>query len=138
MLLTIASLGPIRFLGGTSDGPIVLADAAADCFTLAQYISERHYRCIRMGLLHWRMLLPIALFWPNIFLGGTTDALRWAHCIGGCCYCLLLFGLLFFWKALPMHSGGPITLGNTAPDGFALAHYFSRRLCRCTTVGPLH
>src|SRR5260370_28090196 len=31
--------------------------------------------------------------------------------------------------ALPMHSGGPITLGNTAPDGFALAHYFSRRLC---------
>src|SRR5258707_15816245 len=50
----------------------------------------------------------------------------------------LHFGLLFFWKALPMHSGGPITLGNTAPDGFALAHYFSRRLCQCTPVGPSH
>src|SRR5229473_2669653 len=68
-----------------SDGPIASADAAADCFALAQYISVRHYQCIWMGLLHWRMLLPIALFWPNIFLGGTADALRWAHCIGGCC-----------------------------------------------------
>src|SRR5216684_2454924 len=68
-----------------SDGPIALADAANNCFALAQQISGRHYRRIRMGLLHWQMLLPIALFWPNIFLGGTADALRWAHCIGGCC-----------------------------------------------------
>src|SRR5229473_3236598 len=91
-----------------------------------------------MGLLHWWMLLPIALFWPNIFLGGTANALKWAHCIGGCYYYWLHFGLLFFWKALPMHSGGPIALGNTAPDGFALAHYFSRGHCQCTQVGPLY
>src|SRR5258708_28245048 len=108
MLLTIALLGPIRFLGGTSDGPIVLADAAADCFALAQYISGRHYQCIRMGLLYWWMLLPIALFWPNIFLGGTADALRWAHCIGGCCCSLLLFSPLCFLDALPMCSHAPI------------------------------
>src|SRR5258708_4754291 len=84
-LLIIASFGFMRFLGGTLDGPIVLADAAANCFALAQYISGRHYQRIRMGLLHWRMLLPIAMFWPNIFLGGTADALRWAHCISRCC-----------------------------------------------------
>src|SRR5260370_26211195 len=102
MLLPIALLGAIRFLGGTSDGPIVLADAAADCFALAQYISGRHYQCIRMGLLHWQMLLPIALFWPIIFLGGTTDALRWAHCIAQCCCSFLLFSPLFFFESLPM------------------------------------
>src|SRR5258707_2799161 len=85
MLLLIALLGPIIFLGGTadalrwahhigrcccrllhfgplylwkalpihSDGPIASVDAAADCFDSAYY-----------------------------FLGGTADALRWAHCIG--------------------------------------------------------
>src|SRR5258708_33046274 len=82
------------------------------------------------------MLLLIASLQPIGFLGGTADVLEWAHSIGGCYCCWLHFGLLFFWKALPMHSGGPITLGNTAPDGFALAHYFSRRLCQCTPMGP--
>src|SRR5258708_39339881 len=108
MLLTIGSLGPIRFLGGTSDGPIVLADAAADCFTLAQYISGRHYQCIRMGLLHWQMLLLIASLWPIIFLGGTADALRWAHCIGRCCCRLLHFGPFCFCEVLAMSLDVPI------------------------------
>ena len=33
-----------------------------------------------------------------------------------------------------MHSGGPIALGNTAPDGFALAHYFSEVLPMLSVV----
>ncbi len=37
-----------------------------------------------------------------------------------------------------MHSGGPIALGNTAPDGFALAYYFFVGHHQCTQVGPLH
>src|SRR5258707_1117835 len=85
MLLLITLLGPIIFLGGIanalrwancisgcccqllhfgplylwralpipSDGPIASVDAGADGFDLAYY-----------------------------FLGGTADALRWAHCIG--------------------------------------------------------
>src|SRR5258708_993330 len=80
--------GPLYFwkvLPMHSDGPIALADAAANGFALAHYFSWRRCRCIRMSILQWQMLLLIALFWPNIFLGGTADALRWAHCIGGCC-----------------------------------------------------
>src|SRR5260370_1322240 len=138
MLLTIASLGPIRFLGGTSDGPIVLADAAANCFALAQYISGRHYQRIRMGLLHWRMLLPMELFWLNIFLRRTTDEHKWAHCIGRCCWSWLRFGPLFLWGAPPRRWSGPIALADAAADGFVLAHYFSGRRCRCTWMGPLH
>src|SRR5258708_6406785 len=64
-----------------SDGPIASADAATNYFTLAQYISGRHCQCTRMGLLHWRMLLPITSIGPITFLGGTGDALRWAHFI---------------------------------------------------------
>src|SRR5216684_2124031 len=124
MLLTIASLGPIRFLGGTSNGLIALADAAANCFALAQYISGRHYQHIQMGPLHWWMLLLIASFWPNIFLWGTTNTLEWAHCIGGCCCQWLCFGSLFFWEVLLMRLDGPITLADAAANGFALAHYF--------------
>ncbi len=55
--------GPIYFweaLLTHSDGPIALADAAADCFVLAQYISGRHCWCTQMGPLHWWMLLLIA------------------------------------------------------------------------------
>src|SRR5258708_3873993 len=78
-----------------------------------------------MGPWHWRMLLPIALLGPIRFLGGTADALRWAHYIGRC-YCRLLhFGPLYFWKALPIHSDGPITSAESASDCFDLVHYFS-------------
>src|SRR5258707_492202 len=80
-------LGPSDFweaLPMHSDGPIALADAAADYFALAHYISWRRYQCTQMGPLHWRMLLSIASLWPIIFLEGAADALRWAHCIGGC------------------------------------------------------
>src|SRR5258708_34087146 len=64
-----------------SDGPITLADAAADYFTLAHYICGRHCQFTQMGPLHQQMLLPMASIWPIIF-----------------------------WEALPMHSDGPIAL----------------------------
>src|SRR5260370_19733982 len=93
-----------------SNGPIALVDAATDYFALASYISGRRYQCTQMGPWHWRMLLPIALLGPIRFLGGTADALRWAHHIGRCCCQLLRFGTLYFWKVLPMHSDGPISI----------------------------
>src|SRR5258708_37146521 len=62
-----------------------------------------------MGPLHWQMLLPITSLWPIIFVEGTADSLRWAHCISGCCCRWLQFGLLF-----------------------------SGRHCQCTQMGPLH
>src|SRR5258708_2632312 len=62
-----------------------------------------------MGPSHWQMLLPITSLWPIIFVEGTADSLRWAHCISGCCCQWLRFSLLF-----------------------------SRRHCRCTQMGPLH
>src|SRR5258707_693020 len=68
------------------------------------------------------MLLPITLLWPIIFLGGTTNALRWAHCISGYCYRLLCFGQLYFWKVLPMYSDGPMALADAAANCFAWAH----------------
>src|SRR5258708_20338873 len=107
-----------------SDGPIALADAAANYFALANYISERPCRCTQMGPLHWRMLLPITLLGPIRFLGGTANALKWAHCISGCCCQLLCFGQLYFWKALLMYSDGPMALVDTAADGFNSAYYF--------------
>src|SRR5260370_175211 len=84
------------------------------------------------------MLLPITSLWPIRFLGGTANALRWAHCIGGCCCQLLRFGPLYFWKVLLMHSDGPIALANAAANYFALAHYISGRHCQCTQMDPLH
>jgi hypothetical protein len=68
-----------------SDRSIALADAAADYFALAHYISGRHCQCTQMGPWHWQMLLLIALLWPIRFLGATANALRWAHYIGRCC-----------------------------------------------------
>src|SRR5258708_14361424 len=70
------------------------------------------------------MVLPIDLLGPIRFLGGTADALRWAHHIGRCCCQLLHFGPLYLWKALPIHSDGPITSADAAADGFNLAYYF--------------
>src|SRR5258708_3352996 len=84
------------------------------------------------------MLLPIASLWPNIFLGGTTNAFGWAYCIGGCCCRLLCFGPIYFWEVLLMHSDGPIALADAAADCFALAHYISGRHCQCNRMGPLH
>jgi len=68
-----------------SDGPIALADAAADGFALAHYLFVRLFRCIRMGPLHWQILLPIASLRPIIFLIHADDALGWAHYISRCC-----------------------------------------------------
>src|SRR5258708_19912935 len=84
------------------------------------------------------MLPPITSLWPIIFLGGTADALRWTHCISGCCCQLLCFGPLHFWEALPMHSDGPIAQADAAADYFALAHQISGRHCQCTRMGPFH
>src|SRR5258707_13407276 len=89
-----------------SDGPMALADAAADCFAWAHQISGRHCRCTQMGPSHWQMLLPITSLWPIIFVGGTADSLRWAHCISRCCCRLLQFGLLVYWVDL---QGGPMS-----------------------------
>src|SRR5258707_15432846 len=76
------------------------------------------------------MLPPITSLWPIIFLGSTANALRWAHCIGRCCYQLLRFGPLYFWEALPMHSDGPIALADAAADYFDWAHYIFGRHCQ--------
>src|SRR5258708_17527900 len=84
------------------------------------------------------MLLLITLLGPIRFLGGTADALKWAHCISRCCYRLLCFGQLYFWKALLMYSDGPMALADAAANCFALAHQISARHCRCTQMGPLH
>src|SRR5258708_17392125 len=70
------------------------------------------------------MPLPITLLWPVIFLGGTANALRWAHYIGRCCCQLLHFGPLYLWKALLIHSDGPIASADAAANSFALAYYF--------------
>src|SRR5216684_4121755 len=83
------------------------------------------------------MLLLITLLWPIIFLGGATDALRWAHCISGCCCRLLHFGPLYFWRVLPVHSDGPIALVDATANYFAWAHQISGRYCRCTQMGML-
>src|SRR5713226_388801 len=91
-----------------------------------------------MGPLHQRMLLLITLLWPIIFLEGTANALRWAHCISGCCYQLLRFGPIYFWEALPMHSDGPIALADAATNYINWAHQISGRHCRCIRIGPLH
>src|SRR5258708_39168804 len=84
------------------------------------------------------MLLLITLIGPIRFLGGTADALKWAHCIGGCCYRLLCFGQLYFWKALPICSDGPMALADAAADCFAWAHQISGRHCRCTQMITLY
>src|SRR5258708_69378 len=112
-----------------SDGPIALADAAANYFGWAHQISGRHCQCTQMGPLHQRMLLPITLLWPIIFLADTSNALRWAHCISRCCCQLLCFGPSDFWEALPMHSDGPIALVDAAADYFALALYITDTAC---------
>src|SRR5712692_5911318 len=129
------------FLGGTADAlkwAHCIGDAAANYFAWVHKISVRHCRCIRMGPLHWRMLLLITLLWPIIFLESAADALRWAHCISRCCHQLLHFGPLYFWEALPMHSDGPIALADAAANYFTLAHYISGRHCQCTQMGLLH
>src|SRR5229473_1208581 len=107
------------------------------------------------------MLLLITLLGPIRFLGGTADALKW-----GCCCRLLHFGPLYLWKALPIHSDGPIAsvdaaadcfdsayyflggtanalrwahcIGDAATNYFAWAHKISVRHCRCIWMGPLH
>src|SRR5260370_34232862 len=84
------------------------------------------------------MLLLITLLGPIKFLGGTADALKWAHCISGCCYRLLCFGQLYFWKALPMYSDGPMALVDAATDVLAWTDDLSGRRCIYTQMGPLH
>src|SRR5260370_1322242 len=84
------------------------------------------------------MLLPIASLWPNIFLGGTTNAFGWAYCIGGCCCRWSCFGSISFFDALLMNTNGPIALVDAAGHGFALAHYFFGGHHQGVGVGPLH
>src|SRR5260370_23334193 len=91
-----------------------------------------------MGPVHYLMLLAIASLGPIISLEFTANALRCAHCIGGCCCQLLRFGPLYFWKVLLMHSDRPIALADAATNYFALAYYISGKHCRCTQMGPLH
>src|SRR5260370_37807663 len=119
-----------------------------------------------MAPLHWCTMLPMSLSWPIKFVGGPADALRWAHRIGRCCCRLLHFGPLYLWKALPIHSDGPIASADAAADGFDSAYYFLGgtanalrwahcigsaaasffafgpmifvRRCRCILMGPFH
>src|SRR5260370_41851194 len=57
------------------DGPIALADAAADGFALAHYLFVRLFQCIHMGPLHCQILLPIALLRLIMFLIHVDNAL---------------------------------------------------------------
>src|SRR5229473_2803878 len=91
-----------------------------------------------MGPLHWQMLPPITSLWPIIFLEGAADALRWAHCISGCCCQWLCLGPLFCQEALPVHLDGSIALVDATANYFAWAHYICGRHCQFTQMGPLH
>src|SRR5258707_13286106 len=84
------------------------------------------------------MLVMITLVGLIVFLEGTADSFKWAHCISGCCYRLLCFGQLYFWKVLPMYSDGPMALADAAANCFAWAHQISARHCECTQMGPFH
>src|SRR5216684_5004223 len=91
-----------------SNGPIILADAAANYFTLAHYICGRHCQFTQMGAAADGFNLAY------YFLGGTANALRWAHCIG-----------------------------DAAADYFTWAHKISVRHCQCIRMedpnqGTLH
>ena len=68
-----------------SNGPIALVDATAVGFTLAYYFSGRLCQCTLVGPLYWGILLLMASLWPIIFLGGSADALQWAHHIREYC-----------------------------------------------------
>src|SRR5260370_1269326 len=70
------------------------------------------------------MLLLITLLGPIRFLGGTADALKWAHCISGCCYQLLCFGQLYLWNAVRILSCGHFVSADAGADGFFGAFYF--------------
>src|SRR5216684_7053578 len=83
------------------------------------------------------MLLLITSLWPIIFLEGAADALRWAHCISGCCCQWLCLGPLFCQEALPVHLDGSIALVDATANYFAWAHQISGRYCRCTQMGML-
>src|SRR5258707_163642 len=136
-MLPIHLDGPIALAAATAAsssalaqwGPITLAGASANYFTLAHYFSGRCCQCTLMGPLHQQMLLPIASHWPIIFLEGTANALRWAHCISRCCCRLLHLGPSNLWEALLMHSDRPIASADAAANYFALAHYISGRHC---------
>src|SRR5258708_25454937 len=156
MLLPIALLGPIRFLGGT-----------ADALRWAHHIGRCCCQLLRFGTLYfWKVLpmhsdgpisrcccqwlcfgplfcseaLPIHSDGPIALADAANNCFTWAHqisgrhfgcahCISRCCCCLLHFGPIYFWEALPMHSDGPIALADATAVGFTLAYYFSGRLC---------
>src|SRR5712691_2996389 len=63
-----------------------------------------------MGPLHLQLLLLLPSPVPIIFLRGAADVPGWAHC----------------------------TFSAASADGFAWAHYFSEKCCRCHWMGPLH
>src|SRR5216684_7781137 len=75
---------------------------------------------------------------PINFLADATDALGWAHCIFTT-YCQLhQWANYVFPQALLMPQDGPIALLAATANGFALAHYFSGRCCRCPRMGLWH
>src|SRR5258707_12346482 len=95
------------------------------------------------------MVVVITLLWPIVFLEGAAHALRWAHCISGCCCQWLCFGPLFCSEALLIHSDGPIALADAADNCFTWAHHISGRhfvwahciafdCCRLLRFAPLY
>ena len=63
-----------------------------------------------MGPLYLRLLMPLTLPGPIIFLRGAAEILGWAHCIYSRSCCWLRMGLLFLWEVQPMSPDGPIAL----------------------------
>src|SRR5258708_5860563 len=101
---------------------------------MGEYFKLAHYHnLMRMLPIHWDG--PIALVAATAASSSTLahyfleNALGCAHCICRCCCQLLCFGLLYFWKALLMHSDGPIALADAATSYFAWAHQISERHC---------
>ena len=126
LLLPISSHASMISLGDTSDelkwGHLIL-DAYANSFAWAQ---SNFCRCIEVGLLRLRQLLPIASLVPINSQREAANELKGAHFIHCCCCRFAHLGPFILWEILMISSGGPIA---AAADFLSWAHYFFKRYC---------
>src|SRR6267154_4033439 len=80
--------------------PIALSKAAANGVTWTHCFSRRHFRCPRMGPLHFQNLLLITLLGPINVLRGLMSK-RWADSIHSSCFCDHNGPSLVYWQHLP-------------------------------------
>ena len=101
----------------------LILDAYANLFAWAQ---SNCCRCIEVGLLRLRQLLPIASLAPINSQREAANELKGAHFIH-CCYCRFAhLSPFILWEILMISSGGPIAI---AADFLSWAHYFFGRYC---------